>query len=128
LKLPGNRTRATVPSKALAFAALAGAAVPFAINATRARLEAEEQTRRTRSGELAARAGLIEILHPQAAGLLAVEAARVTGSAGDPLPNDSFQALLETASKPRSDYDEGSAWLWRIEGEDASPIRLDKPG
>jgi WD40 repeat protein len=137
---------------AVVFAALAGAAVLLAINATRARLEAEAQARRARGGELAAQARLIENLHPQAAGLLAAEAAAVTQSAGDPLPNASFQALLETAvglsgrglpplggelrslaAAPDGDQfvtgdDGGSAWLWRIEGDKVSPIRLDKAG
>ena len=137
---------------AVVFAALAGAAVLLAINATRARHEAEAQARRARSGELAAQARLIENLHPQAAGLLAAEAAAVTQSAGDPLPDASFQALLETAiglsghglpplgdellslaAAPDGDQfvtgdHAGSAWLWRIEGDKVSPIRLDKAG
>ena len=133
---------------AIAFAVLAVAAIVFAINATRARSDAEAQTRRARGGELAAQARLIETLHPQLGGLLATEAAAVTASAGEPLPPTSFQALLETAIglsgrglPPLGDglrslgfspdgrqlvtgEETGNAWLWQIDGDQASSVKL----
>jgi WD40 repeat protein len=81
---------------AVAFAFLAVAAMFLGLQADAARKRAEQESRRSRAGALAARSELVRSSRPQLAGLLARSSVQVSTNQGEVATLAARQALLES--------------------------------